>query len=155
MIQVGDQVTDFRPAERRGYFCIEVLTRLYGRQWSERAHDLLTALRPSRVRVLGPRDEEKTDACLWRVTVHVDAENRILDIVQEIETSLASGFRNGGDAQRFYEDRADVCAHRYAGPGRFSGYVCCAPERHAGPHYVTEGGEPVMWWAKGAGWPGC
>lgn len=150
MIEVGDEVRDFTPHATRGYFSMRVLRELDGRQWNEKALDIIAAVRPSWVRVIGPGDEEKTDARTWRVTVHVDAENRIIDIVQEVEISRASGFRNGGDAQRYYEDRRGQCPTRYMGAGRFGGYVCCAPEAHAGPHYVTEGGEPVMWWATGA-----
>jgi hypothetical protein len=81
-----------------GFTTIEVLTFLVGRPWDERAAGFLCALRPSMVRVV-PRDEQKCDARLWRVTVTLDPAGLVRRIEQEVEVGLAKGWANGHDAR--------------------------------------------------------
>jgi hypothetical protein len=78
---------------RLGYLSIEVLTFLNGQPWDDVARAFVHALRPSEVRV--STGELKSDAKLWRVTVMVDRESRIIGIDQEVEVVLPDGFPHG------------------------------------------------------------
>lgn len=76
-----------------GYLSVEMLSFLRDQPWDDVARAYVTALRPSEVRV--STGELKSDAKPWRVTVIVDAAERITEISQEVEVELPPGIENG------------------------------------------------------------
>lgn len=93
----GSQGEDYQEPPRRGFATLPVLEFLCGSPWDDFALCWLQALRPSKIRVT--RGEETTDAIPWRVTVQVNADNRIESIYQEVEVGLRKKDRYGHDLQ--------------------------------------------------------
>lgn len=83
----------FDPYTARGYMSIEVLPELIGKKWGEIALGYCHAVRPTCIRVV--KGEEKTDACTWRLTVYVDADDIITGLRQEVEIGGFGEVRNG------------------------------------------------------------
>jgi len=74
----------------------EVLPLLKGRPWDNYALAWVHGLRPSRIRVID--GAEHCDAWLWRVTVYIDPETRLItEITQEIEIACLGDIENGHD----------------------------------------------------------
>jgi hypothetical protein len=86
---------DARKAGRYGFTSIKMLEFLNGRPWDDIALAYVHALRPDSIRVV--RGEEKMNAHTWRVTVYVDADDKITGIRQEVEVWLPDGVENGFD----------------------------------------------------------
>ena len=80
---------------------LPVLQFLWGQPWDEIAKNFLPALRPSMVRV---GSIETLDAMAWRVSVHVDKQNIIQQISQEVEVSC-NGAAHGHDLQMILAER--------------------------------------------------
>lgn len=66
-----------------GYTSVPMLTFLRGQPWDDRAKNLVHALRPSSVRT--SKGELKSDSETWRVTVMLEADGRIRNIMQEVQ----------------------------------------------------------------------
>lgn len=78
-----------------GWTVVRALPDLEGKKWGPVTQAHLRALRPSEVRVVEADGCVKTDACTWRVTVHLDNSRRISRIEQEVEVDLPDGVDNG------------------------------------------------------------
>ncbi len=89
----------YRQPDRRGMVTMPVLTFLRGEALTELVWDWLEGVRPSMVCVRGFADDVAVDSAPWRVTIYLDQDDRILDIVQEIEVGLV-GVRNGRELER-------------------------------------------------------
>ena len=98
-IDVGRQLTEIyrnshgaepQKSDRRGYTLVKVLPHLVGRPCDDVAMSYIQGLRPSFVRIV--TGVMTCDSFTWRVTVHVDAENVIRDIEQEVEIGLPEPF---------------------------------------------------------------
>ena len=76
-----------------GFQCIPVLEFLKGRKWDEVALAYIHALRPSTIRV--SKNELKSNAQPWRVTVMLDADGFIEHIEQEVDVWLPDGVEHG------------------------------------------------------------
>ena len=89
----------YEPPHLRSYCSIDVLPFLIGRKWDGRALAFVHCLRPSYIRVTS--GEETSDAKCWRVTVHVDANDIIRSIDQEVQVGLAHDWQHGHDANQW------------------------------------------------------
>lgn len=69
-----------------GFASIKVLEFIYGKPWNKYALCLVHSLRPSYIRV--SNGGIQCDARIWRVTVFVDGNNLIRNIIQEVEVGL-------------------------------------------------------------------
>lgn len=88
-----------------GYTSIPVLECLVGRPWDARALNMLEAVRPSAVQVVGERSIRRGDCVKWRVTVTLAADDRTIAAVeQEVEVGLR-GWRYGLDASAYADGR--------------------------------------------------
>lgn len=95
----------YEPPNRRGYTCINVLPELRGRAWDAAALNLMQALRPSAIRVIGPDGFCTADATHWRVSVFLEDDNRtIRRIEQEVEVGLR-GCRYGQDVSAYLDGK--------------------------------------------------
>jgi hypothetical protein len=100
----------FDKNNKYGWALIPVLQDLWGRPWNNAALSFIRALRPSYVRVI--TDAQTCDACVWRVTVHLEKDNRtIRDIEQEVEVDLR-GYRNGEDAKNYLNKKDEFLKNR-------------------------------------------
>jgi hypothetical protein len=88
-------LVDYDEPKTIGYCGLPVLPFLIHHKWDEMALAFVHSLRPSCIRVTN--GEEKTDAVLWRVTVHVDYLDSITSITQECEVGLDPNFEHGFD----------------------------------------------------------
>ena len=90
-----------RVSERYGWTVVDCLPELTGKPWDGLAQAFLRAVRPSEVRVIRVdalgHYVVKTDAKVWRVTVYVDAAERVTRIAQEVEVDLPDGVQHGFD----------------------------------------------------------
>lgn len=110
---------EYEANDHVGWTVVPVLHDLWGTLWNAAAANFLRCLRPSTVRVIEHRGAMTCDARTWRVTVHLDADNRISRIEQEVEVALV-GFRNGHDAslylRRHYEHLEEPQPRAYINP---------------------------------------
>ncbi len=82
-------IKNYVPDTRRGHTTMPVLEFLWGKEWNELTHNYVQALQCDAVQVIPPNGEMKSDAWLWRVTVFIDPETKIIDrIEQEVEVGL-------------------------------------------------------------------
>jgi len=72
---------------------IEVLEFLKGTKWGEVALTYVSSLRPSSIRVT--TGDTKCDARVWRVTVYVDENDIIQEIIQEVQMDASSSIWSG------------------------------------------------------------
>jgi hypothetical protein len=89
------EATATKEPERIGYTVIRVLPELEGKLWGPVTRAYLRSLRPSSVRVVRPGQFETSDAKIWRVTVRLDADDRIALVDQEVDVDLPDGVENG------------------------------------------------------------
>lgn len=82
-------------ATRRGFTDVDVLAFLIGRPLDDVVFAWIHSLRPSSVRVC--RGGQNDDARCWRVTIHLNADDTVRSIHQEVEVALPEGFRFGHD----------------------------------------------------------
>lgn len=88
-----------------GYTSIPVLQFLVGQPWDARALNMLQAVRPSSVLVLGKNAVVPGNCVTWRVTVMLEDDNRtIAAVAQEVDVGLR-GWRYGSDASAYIEGR--------------------------------------------------
>lgn len=87
----GDCFHSFR---RSGVAVIYPLEFLHGAPWDDLALAWVSALRPSRVRVIS--DAEQCDSQVWRVTVYV-SDGTITSIMQEVSVGLPISVEHGHD----------------------------------------------------------
>lgn len=85
----------FVATRRRGYLSITALPELTGYPWDEIALSYVQGLRPSSLRVV--KAEETTNAELWRVTVYLDDQDKIKEIMQEVEVGLPPEINCGAE----------------------------------------------------------
>jgi len=84
---------EFEKFNRRGWKSINVLEFLNDKPWDDLALGYVHALRPRGIRVT--KGMMTLDCILWRVTVHVNKENIIQSITQEVEVGLPETVQNG------------------------------------------------------------
>lgn len=78
---------EFNHCHVRGYTVIPVLEFLNGKPWCSMALNYVEALRPHYIRVTA--GEQTCDAVTWRVTVHLEKDNRTIRFIeQEVEVGL-------------------------------------------------------------------
>lgn len=87
----GDRL---HPFPCSGVAVIHPLEFLHGAPWDDLALAWVSALRPSRVRVIS--DAEQCDSQVWRVTVYV-SDGTITSITQEVSVGLPISVENGHD----------------------------------------------------------
>ena len=88
-----------------GFTVIPVLQFLNGEPWDEVALAYVHALRPSRIRV-NNTGTWKLDAMAWRVSVHLDADDRtIRKMTQEVKVGLPEDIANGHELDWRLADR--------------------------------------------------
>jgi len=75
---------------------IEVLGFLKGRKCDQVVMNYIHSLRPSKVRFV--KGSTKLDHHVWRVTVHLDENNFVQEIKQEIEVGV-DGFEDAYDME--------------------------------------------------------
>jgi hypothetical protein len=128
-----------RPS-RIGFTAIDVLPFLVGRKWDEHALAFVHTLRPSSIRVTD--GEEKSDTYRWRVTVHIDKDETIQSIVQEVEVGLVPEWQYGADADAWMRGYHVTLATRYREP--FAMHISVEPESFATLH-VREPKSIIDW----------
>ena len=95
---------EYIPPKEGHAFCVfEVLPFLKGHSWDEIALACVHSLRPSRIRVTS--GAVTCDACPWRVTVFMDANNQIERIEQEVEVGCVEkdGIHCGHDMELYLD----------------------------------------------------
>lgn len=84
----------FVPWDTRGFLLLEVLSFLNGETWNEIALGYVHSLRPSHIRVV--RGGTQMDAQTWRVTVHLNKDDKTIDrITQEVQVGLPDQCAHG------------------------------------------------------------
>lgn len=83
----------FEGYNHRGFLVRKVLPELVGKTFDEYALGLIHSLRPSFIRVC--KGSHTLDAVTWRVTVFIDDNNRIKEVVQEVEVGLPENCQHG------------------------------------------------------------
>ena len=91
-------------SKRRSYICIEVLPFLKGRKIDKVVMGYLHALRPSSVRVC--YDMATLDSVTWRVTIWLNEDETIREIMQEVEIGIYEDVKNGLHLKCILEGRS-------------------------------------------------
>ncbi len=79
-------------SDKGGYMTLPVLPFLAGQPWDNLALNLVHSLRPSAVRVATYAEGVKCDGKCWRVTVHLQKDNKTIgSIEQEVEVAGGTG----------------------------------------------------------------
>lgn len=86
-----------------GFGDVEVLPFLKGRPCDDFLLAYLGALRPSCIRIVHYNQAVTCDQWLWRVTVVLDPEERVLSISQEVEFGSCKPFTCGYEIQMYLE----------------------------------------------------
>lgn len=81
-----------------GSAVIPVLEFLNGRKWDYIAQGFIKALRPSEMEIC--RGGCRMDVCKWRVRVHLDDDDIIQCITQEVEVHLIDDIESGFDLKQ-------------------------------------------------------
>jgi hypothetical protein len=111
----NDYVHYVKP-DQHGFACIDVLQQLWGRPWDQYALNMVHSVRPSGIRVVGSREGLTLAAITWRVTVHLEDDNRTIHkIDQEVEVALV-GAKHGHGLHKYEIGAAPSPALGYFNP---------------------------------------
>ena len=99
---------DYDAPDRRAFMSVNALPDLVGAPWNDHALGIVHSLRPSSIRVT--YGEETCDARLWRVTVHVDRNDIITRITQEVAVVPHGEHQNGLDVQEWMRGKTGRAA---------------------------------------------
>lgn len=93
-----------------GFNSLNVLQPLWSRPWDQYALNMVGSLRPSYIRVVGQGQGFTLDACSWRVTVHLEEDDRtIREITQEVEVGLVGAKHGHGFSKYEQGDDPKPC----------------------------------------------
>lgn len=81
--------------ERSGFVVLDVLPQVVGFPLDAAVWALVEALQPGEVRVIRAGEPTRTDARCWRVTIYLDAENRVRKTCQEAMVGLPDNVETG------------------------------------------------------------
>jgi len=90
----GDEL-DYVPAGRQSYLVLNAFHDLVGLPWNEATLSYVTALKPSRIRIVKPGTVLRDNTIDRRLTIELDADNKIVHIEQELAVQLHGSFKNG------------------------------------------------------------
>lgn len=91
----GVDGADYRTDGDKIFSTIRVLLELKGKPWDEISLAYVSALRPSRIRVLNAGDAIQLDFRSWRVTVCIEKSGLIDHVFQEVSLDCPPGIHNG------------------------------------------------------------
>ena len=83
------------PDNACAYTTIKVLPSLIGKPWDDAALCMVTACRPTQIRVIAPGEGVQADFETWRVTVSVDGDGLITNVRQEVGVWVPKEVENG------------------------------------------------------------
>lgn len=97
---------NYEEPTKYSFTSIDVLPGLIGRLWDDKAVDIIHALRPSGIRLVGwPLATIRNNSQQWRVTVYIGEDGTIQKIKQEVIVGCRQ-FENGHEASLYYEEGA-------------------------------------------------
>jgi hypothetical protein len=91
--------------ERSGFVVLDVLPQVVGFPLDETVWALVEALQPGEVRVILAGEPTKTDARCWRVTIYLDADERVRQVCQEVMVGLPDAVETGRSLAGLWRQR--------------------------------------------------